>query len=190
MLGNKKVSDVQFYKESGVAAEDINFTGGRSKFNDMDELEQEEAERQARSRLNTKFLNYAKLLEQASANNKTPIEIDIPEEDLQFYGCPMKTVVRIRPTKECLVALSEFPFFVLDINDIEIVCFERVFFGIKNFDCVIVYKDFTTFKRIDSVPIEHLEELKSYFDSIDCMYAESAMPLKWKEVLQSMRDNF
>ncbi len=45
MLGNKKVSDVQFYKESGVAAEDINFTGGRSKFNDMDELEQEEAER-------------------------------------------------------------------------------------------------------------------------------------------------
>jgi nucleosome binding factor SPN SPT16 subunit len=95
----------------------------------------------------------------------------------------MKTVVRIRPTKECLVALSEFPFFVLDINDIEIVCFERVFFGIKNFDCVIVYKDFVTFKRIDSVPIEHLEELKSYFDSIDCLYAESTMPLKWKEVL-------
>ena len=190
MLGNKKVSDVQFYKESGVAAEDINFTGGRSKFNDMDELEQEEAERQARSRLNTKFLNFAKLIQTASEMNKTPIEVDIPEEDLQFYGCPMKTVVRIRPTKECLVALSEFPFFVLDINDIEIVCFERVFFGIKNFDCVIVYKDFVTFKRIDSVPIEHLEELKSYFDSIDCLYAESTMPLKWKEVLQSMRDNF
>merc|ERR1711957_295939 len=52
MLGNKKVSDVQFYKESGVAAEDINFTGGRHKYNDMDELEQEEAERQARKRLN------------------------------------------------------------------------------------------------------------------------------------------
>jgi nucleosome binding factor SPN SPT16 subunit len=45
MLGNKKVLDVQFYKESGVAAEDINFGGGRHKFNDMDELEQEEAER-------------------------------------------------------------------------------------------------------------------------------------------------
>lgn len=45
LLGNKKVSDVQFYKESGVAAEDINFTGGRHKFNDMDELEQEDAER-------------------------------------------------------------------------------------------------------------------------------------------------
>lgn len=135
-------------------------------------------------------MNYAKLVEQASQNNKTSIEVDIPEEDLEFYGCPHKSVVRIRPTKECLVALSEFPFFVLDVNDIEIVCFERVFFGIKNFDCVIVFKDFTTSRRIDSIPIEYLEELKSYFDSIDVMFAESAMPLKWKEVLQSMRENF
>jgi nucleosome binding factor SPN SPT16 subunit len=79
---------------------------------------------------------------------------------------------------------------VLDVNDIEIVCFERVFYGIKNFDCVIVFKDFLTFKRIDSIPIEHLEELKSYFDSIDVMFSESSMPLKWKDVLQSMRENF
>lgn len=79
---------------------------------------------------------------------------------------------------------------MLDVNDIEIVCFERVFFGIKNFDCVIVFKDFLTSRRIDSIPIEYLEELKSYFDSIDVMYAESPMPLKWKEVLQSMRENF
>lgn len=59
------------------------------------------------------------------------------------------------------------------MNDIEIVCFERVLFGIKNFDCVIIFKDFLTIKRIDSVPIEYLEELKSYFDSIDCIYCES-----------------
>jgi len=45
LLGNKKVVDVQFYKESGIAAEDINFTSARNKYNDMDELEQEEAER-------------------------------------------------------------------------------------------------------------------------------------------------
>jgi len=35
---------VQFYKESGIAAEDINFKG-RSKMGEMEELEQEEAER-------------------------------------------------------------------------------------------------------------------------------------------------
>jgi len=32
--------------------------------------------------LNTKFLNYAKLIQTASEMNKTPIEVDIPEEDL------------------------------------------------------------------------------------------------------------
>lgn len=63
MLGNKKVQDVQFYKESGVAGEDITFTGARTKYNDMDELEQEEAERQVRQRLNNRFLAFAKLIE-------------------------------------------------------------------------------------------------------------------------------
>lgn len=55
---------------------------------------------------------------------------------------------------------------------------------------MIVFKDFLTTKRIDSIPIEYLEELKTYFDSIDVIYAECPMPLKWKEVLQSMRENF
>jgi nucleosome binding factor SPN SPT16 subunit len=45
LIGNKKVHDVQFFKESCVAAEDINFKGGRHKMNDIDELEQEERER-------------------------------------------------------------------------------------------------------------------------------------------------
>lgn len=35
-----------------------------------------------------------------------------------------------------------------------------------------------------------MEELKSYFDSIDVIYAECPTPLKWKELLTSMRENF
>ena len=46
LIGDKPVHDVQFYKESGNAAEDINFKGGRHKMSEMDELEQEEVERQ------------------------------------------------------------------------------------------------------------------------------------------------
>ena len=65
LLNDKKVIDIQFYKESGVAAEDINLKHGRKR-NDMDELEEEEAERQGRKRLNLRFHNFAKLIEQAS----------------------------------------------------------------------------------------------------------------------------
>jgi len=52
LIGNKKVGDVQFFKESGVAAEDINVRGSRHRMNDIDELEQEERERAHKKRLN------------------------------------------------------------------------------------------------------------------------------------------
>lgn len=89
-----------------------------------------------------------------------------------------------------MVAISEFPFFVMDVNEIEAVVFERVMFGIKNFDLAIIFKDFTTMKRINSVPMEHIEELKSYFDEIDVIYAESEAPFNWATLLSHIRDNF
>ena len=68
LINDKPTVDIQFYKESGIAAEDINFKG-RHKMNEMDELEQEEAERHHRARLNKRFLGFARLLEEASARN-------------------------------------------------------------------------------------------------------------------------
>jgi len=46
VIGSKKVQDVQFYKEVGNFADDIDVRGARKKFTDMEELEQEERERQ------------------------------------------------------------------------------------------------------------------------------------------------
>ena len=43
-MSNKKVLDVQFFKESGIVADDIDMRGGR-RMNDLDELEMEERER-------------------------------------------------------------------------------------------------------------------------------------------------
>ena len=189
LIGDKPAMDVQFYKESGIAAEDINFKG-RHKMNEMDELEQEEAERQQRARLNKRFLNFAKVVQEASERNRTKLEVDIPEDDLAFTGCPQKQVVRIRPTKECLVALSEFPFFVLDVNDIEVVHFERMYYGMKNFDLAVIKKDFVTCTRINSIPTEYTEELKSYFNTIGVIYLESLAPLKWDLILSQIREDF
>lgn len=46
LVGTKKVQDVQFFKETGVAADDLDNRTSRKRLNDMDELEQEERERQ------------------------------------------------------------------------------------------------------------------------------------------------
>ncbi len=190
MIGTKKVQDVQFFKEAGIAADDLDNKISRRRLNDMDELEQEERERQQKIKLNNKFSSFVKLIEQVSDKGRYKIEFDIPFEDLDFYGCPHKSVVKVRPTKNCLIAISEFPFFVIDIDDIEVVHFERLQFGIKNFDMAIIFKDFTTFKRINSVPVEHIEDIKSYFDEIGIIYSESLVPMNWNNVLAQIREDF
>ncbi len=55
MVGTKKVNDVQFYKESGAVADDLDIKTARKKLNDMDEFEQEQRERLMKKKLNAKF---------------------------------------------------------------------------------------------------------------------------------------
>jgi nucleosome binding factor SPN SPT16 subunit len=131
-----------------------------------------------------------KHIEIAAEKGRKKLEFDIPFDDLEFYGCPNKSVVKVKPTKNCLIAISEFPVFVIDIDDIEIVHFERVQFGIKNFDLAIIFKDFSTFKRINSVPIEYIEEIKSYLNEIKIIYSESIMPMNWTNLLMQIREDF
>ena len=38
-ISNKKVTDIQFFKESGITADDIDMRGARRRMNDLDELE-------------------------------------------------------------------------------------------------------------------------------------------------------
>jgi nucleosome binding factor SPN SPT16 subunit len=114
----------------------------------------------------------------------------MPFEELTFYGCPIKSIVKVRPTTNCLIAISEFPFFVIDIRDIEICYFERVSFGIKNFDLAIIFKDFTTFKRINSIPIDHLDAIKSYLDEIGIIYFEGVLPMNWPNTLSYIKEDF
>jgi nucleosome binding factor SPN SPT16 subunit len=92
--------------------------------------------------LNNRFANFVKTIESMASKGRYKLEFDIPFDELWFYGCPFKSVVKVRPTKNCLIAISEYPFFVVDINDIEVVHFERVGFGIKNFDMAIIFKDY------------------------------------------------
>lgn len=47
------------------------------------------------------------------------------------------------PTANCLVSLLETPFFLISLNEIELVSFERIDNKLKNFDIIIVFKDYT-----------------------------------------------
>jgi len=44
--------------------------------------------------------------------------------DLAFDGAPGRSLVKIMPTLNCLVNLTEQPFFVKAVKDIELIYFE------------------------------------------------------------------
>ena len=113
--------------EAGTLVDDLD-TRKRKYYNEMEELEQEQRERENRAKLNNKFQKFAHNIEAVAKKNKFKIEFERPFSDLQFTGTPGKSVVKLIPTISCLVNLTEFPFYVLTVKEIEHIHFERVQF--------------------------------------------------------------
>lgn len=51
--------------------------------------------------------------------------------------------------------------------------------AVKNFDFVLVYKDYANFKRISSVPMESLDMIKEWINDLDIIYTEGPISLNW-----------
>ena len=53
----------------------------------------------------------------------------------------------------------------MPIEEIEIAHFERIQFGLKNFDLALVNKDYNKpVVRISTIPINHLEPLRDWLE--------------------------
>jgi len=143
----------------------------------------EQQERKRRQMLNKEFKAFSERIAEAAVNSVwTPhlrsyfcsrathqtgdaLEPDIPFRELSFEGVPFRTNVRLQPTTECLVHLSDPPFLVVTLADIEIASLERIQFGLKQFDLVFVFKDFTKAPlHINSIPSMQLDDVKNWLE--------------------------
>jgi len=192
MIGKKKTYDVQFYRE----ASDVQFdeTGNRKRkyrYGDEDEIEMEQQERKRRQMLNKEFRAFSeRITEAAVSSTGDAMEPDIPFRELSFEGVPFRTNVRLQPTTECLVHLSDPPFLVVTLADIEIASLERVQFGLKQFDLVFVFKDFTKAPlHINSIPTMQLDDVKNWLDSVDIPLAEGPVNLNWGPIMKTINDS-
>ena len=62
-----------------------------------------------------------------------------------------------------MFSLSPQPPFVVTLDEVELVHFERVQFHLKNFDVVIVYKDYNKkVTMINAVPVNSLDPIKEW----------------------------
>ena len=187
MIGKKKTKDVQFYRE----ATDIAFdeTGNRKRkhrYGDEEEFEQEQEERRRRGALDREFKGFAEKV-QAAAGDEVSSGVDIPFRDLGFNGVPNRSNVLCQPTTDCLVQLTEPPFMVVTLDDIEVVHLERVQFGLKNFDMVVVFKDYhRPPAHINTIPVESLEPVKDWLDSISIPFSEGPLNLNWSTIMKTI----
>jgi len=189
LFGKKKTKDVQFYRE----ATDIQFdeTGNRKRkyrYGDEDEFEAEQEERRRRADLDRLFKSFAEKIAEAGRNEG--IEVDMPLREIGFNGVPNRSNVYIQPTTECLIQITEPPFMVITIEDIEVAHLERVQFGLKNFDLVFVFKDFSRPPaHINTIPVESLEDVKDFLDSSDLAYSEGPLNLNWSVIMKTVTAN-
>ncbi|KAI9840120.1 MAG: FACT complex subunit spt16 [Thelocarpon superellum] len=186
VLGKKKTRDVQFYRE----ATDIQFdeTGNRKRkhrYGDEEEFEAEQEERRRRAALDREFKSFAEKISEAGRNDK--VDVDIPFRELAFHGVPHRSNVLVQPSTDCLVQLTEPPFFVITLEEIEVAHLERVQFGLKNFDMVFVFKDFNRpVVHVNTIPVESLENVKDWLDSVNIPFSEGPLNLNWATIMKTV----
>ncbi|KAK7440234.1 FACT complex subunit spt16 [Stygiomarasmius scandens] len=192
MIGKRKTIDVQFFRE----ATDVQFdeTGNRKRkhrYGDEDEIEMEQQERKRRQLLNKEIRAFAeKVAEAASASNGETLELDIPFRELSFEGVPFRTSVRLQPTTDCLVHLTDPPFLVVTLADIEIASLERVQYSLKQFDLVLIFKDFTKAPlHINSIQSSAMDDVKNWLDSVDIPMAEGPVNLNWGPIMKHINES-
>ncbi|KAI8148314.1 FACT complex subunit-domain-containing protein [Fennellomyces sp. T-0311] len=185
VIGKKKTKDIQFYRE----ASDIQFdeTGNKRRrhmYGDEDELESEQEERRRRANLNREFKTFAEKIAEASDGR---VEVDTPFRELGFTGVPFRSNVLLQPTTDCLVHLSDPPFLIVTISEIEIAHLERVQFGLKNFDMVFVFKDLHRAPiQINTIPMSQLDNVKDWLDSVEVAFTEGPVNLNWSMILKTV----
>ncbi|KAF8303076.1 FACT complex subunit SPT16 [Clavulina sp. PMI_390] len=180
--------DVQIYRE----ASDVQFdeTGNRKRkyrYGDEDEIELEQTEMKRRRALNKEFKHFADKIAEGSDNR---VEVDIPFRDLAFEGVPVRASVKMQPTTDCLIHLSDPPFTVVTLAEIEIASLERVQFSLKQFDMVLIFKDFSKPPlHINSIPSTQLDNVKEWLDSVDVPLAEGPVNLNWSQIMKTINDS-
>ncbi|XP_060516810.1 FACT complex subunit spt16 [Cylas formicarius] len=184
MFGKKKHVDVQFYTEVGEITTDL---GKHQHMHDREDIAAEQSERELRHKLKTAFKSFC---EKVESMTKQEIEFDTPFRELGFPGAPFRSTVLLQPTSGCLVNLTEWPPFVITLEDVELVHFERVQFHLKNFDMVFVFKDYhRKIAMVNAIPMNMLDHVKEWLNSCDIRYSEGVQSLNWAKIMKTITDD-
>jgi nucleosome binding factor SPN SPT16 subunit len=111
----------------------------------------------------------------------------VPYRELGFQGTPLKSNVDIYPCRDSICALNEWPVFIHTLQEVEFVYFERVSFGLRNFDLVFIPKDYSKpVTRISAIPITSLDNIKAWLTEIKLVYYEGPTNMNWTNIIKEV----
>ena len=181
ILAKKKIHDIQFTREVGTQSDDLHMN---RRGNDYDEYQNELIEQQNKDKMNREFFHFTERVQ----NLCSSIKFDIPYRELAFEGVPNRSSVVIIPTVNCIVNLTEMPFFVMPLDNIDMIYFERVSQGLRNFDMAVIWSDLNKpVLKITSIPLAYLELIKNWLDSVDILFAEGSRALNWNTIINQIK---
>eukprot|EP00917_Polyrhabdina_sp_WS-2016_P018043 GHVP01038987.1.p1 GENE.GHVP01038987.1~~GHVP01038987.1.p1 ORF type:complete len:919 (-),score=205.35 GHVP01038987.1:2500-4962(-) len=184
LINKKRVIDIQFCTEIGPISDDLDQRRGRRSY-DPDEVLEEQLEIEAKKKLNSEFKKFVEQVEDLSK-----VTFDIPFRKLGFYGVPKNSNVQLCPTARGLVQLLEWPVFVLLLEDVEVVSFERVMHGLRSLEIVFVFKDLHKLPvAVSGVPTTSLDNVKKWLNEMDMVWYENKKNMNWSLLMKTIRED-
>jgi nucleosome binding factor SPN SPT16 subunit len=127
MIGKRKTKDVQFYREAtDMAFDETQNRKRKHRYGDEDEFEAEQEERRRRAELDKQFKAFAEKIEASEGAREHNVGVDVPFREVAFHGVPNRSNVLMAPTTDALVQLTEPPFTVITLEEIEVAHLERI----------------------------------------------------------------
>ena len=186
MVGNKKWDNLQVLTEAEDAS--IALESARRRHYDPDELEDEQRKKALKKRLDNHFRAFSLKVEKICEDGGFPVRFDTPWSQLGFNGTPNKEMVFLQPTQFCLVNVTDWPPFVVDLEDVEHAHFERLSTGghANAFDLTFILNDHKIMpKTIGMIDRENLDPIQDWLTQNAITYTATSQNINWKQVMAS-----
>lgn len=145
----------------------------------MDLAKHEDYDEEEIARINFDFANFINLI---------PLRIQTPEK--AFLGVHSKEAVHFYTTNSTIVSLNDIPFFILNLEEVEVVNLERVTFVTKTFDCVFIFRNKAKHPVvINSIETTKLAFIKEFLDSHNIVFMQTKININWNALMESILEN-
>jgi nucleosome binding factor SPN SPT16 subunit len=182
LIGDKQHEHVQFYAEVVETSEQAS----AARRTHDEEVAAEEADERRIKETNQQFAMYAKRVAEQVC---TDLKLHFSMREVDFQGVGNKRMTRFRGDQHALWAVSELPFTVVSVDDIEVVSLERVLPGQATFDAFFIHKDYKTVSSITTIAMNDLEVFKDWLNVARLIFFEGTSNVAWTKVLKTMRDD-